>query len=116
MPEFVHRKKLYYNPVEYALNKIGGTWKMPILWRLKDKICRYSELKRDIPKITHKMLASQLRHLENEGMIERKVYPVIPPKVEYKLTKKGVKSIPVIEVIKNFGIEMMKNDGVKLNK
>jgi DNA-binding HxlR family transcriptional regulator len=116
MPEFTHKNKLYYNPVEYAMNKIGGTWKMPVLWRLKERVYRYGELKKDIPKITHKMLASQLRHLESEGMIERKVYPVIPPKVEYKITRKGMKAIPVIETIRNFGLEMMKEDGVKHSK
>jgi DNA-binding HxlR family transcriptional regulator len=116
MPEFMHKNKLYYNPVEYAMNKIGGTWKMPVLWRLKERVYRYGELKKDIPKITHKMLASQLRHLESEGMIERKVYPVIPPKVEYKITRKGMKAIPVIETIRNFGLEMMKEDGVKHSK
>lgn len=114
MPEFYHKNKLYYNPVEYAMNKIGGTWKMPILWRLKDRVMRYSELKKDIPKITHKMLASQLRHLEREGMIERKVFPVIPPKVEYKITKYGLKAIPVIETIRNYGLAMMKEDGVRI--
>jgi DNA-binding HxlR family transcriptional regulator len=114
MPEFYHKNKLYYNPVEYAMNKIGGTWKMPILWRLKDRVMRYSELKKDIPKITHKMLSSQLRHLEEEGMIERKVYPVIPPRVEYRITKYGLKSIPVIETIRNYGLAMMEADGVKV--
>lgn len=112
MPEFYYKNKLYYNPVEYAMNKIGGTWKMPILWRLKDKVMRYSELKKDIPKITHKMLTSQLRHLEQEGMIERRVYAVIPPKVEYKISKLGLKAIPVIETIRNYGLSMMKADGI----
>lgn len=69
MPEFLHEGKLYYNPVEFAMDNIGGTWKMPILWRLKDRILRYSELKKALPKITHKMLSSQLRELEERGFI-----------------------------------------------
>lgn len=112
MPEFFYNNKLYYNPVEFAMDRIGGTWKMPILWRLKDKVLRYGELKKDMPRITHKMLTSQLRELEAEGFIERTVYPVVPPKVEYTITERGLKSIAIIETIRNYGIELMKEFGV----
>lgn len=112
MPEFLYYNKLYYNPVEFAMDRIGGTWKMPILWRLKDNVLRYSELKKDMPRITHKMLTSQLRELEEEGFIERKVYPVVPPKVEYSITKRGRKSIVIIETIRNYGLDLMKEFGV----
>ena len=87
MPEFLYKNKLYYNPVEFAMDRIGGTWKMPILWRLKDKVMRYGELKKDIPHITHKMLTSQLRELEEEGFIRREVYPVVPPKALFLKNK-----------------------------
>ncbi len=113
MPEFLFKNKLYYNPVEFAMDRIGGTWKMPILWRLKDKVMRYSELKKDIPHITHKMLTSQLRELEEEGFISRKVYPVVPPKVEYTITKRGKKAITIVETIRNYGISLMKEFGVE---
>lgn len=116
MPEFLFNSKLYYNPVEFAMDRIGGTWKMPILWRLKDKVMRYGELKKDIPHITHKMLTSQLRELESEGFIERKVYAVVPPKVEYTITKRGKKSIAVIETIRNYGLDLMKEFGVEHDK
>lgn len=112
MPEFLYNNKLYYNPVEFAMDRIGGTWKMPILWRLKDGVLRYGELKKDMPRITHKMLTSQLRELEEEGFIERKVYPVVPPKVEYSITRRGKKSIMIIEAIRNYGLELMKEFGV----
>ncbi|MFL9484522.1 winged helix-turn-helix transcriptional regulator [Chitinophagaceae bacterium LWZ2-11] len=112
MPEFMHDKKLYYTPIEFALNHIGGTWKMPILWRLQSKTLRYGELKKDIPHITDKMLTTQLRELEEKGLIERKVYPVAPPKVEYSITPKGLHSIPVIERIMQYGVELMKEAGV----
>lgn len=112
MPEFIYNKKLYYNPVEFAMDRIGGTWKMPILWRLKDNTLRYSELKNDMPRITHKMLTSQLRELENEGFIDRKVYPVVPPKVEYTITERGVRSIATIEAIRNYGLQLMEEFGV----
>lgn len=112
MPEFLHKNKLYYNPVEFAMDRIGGTWKMPILWRLKDGVMRYGELKKDISRITDKMLTSQLRELENEGFVHRKVYPVIPPKVEYSITDKGRTCIPIIETIRNYGLYLMKEEGI----
>lgn len=113
MPEFSYNKKLYYNPVEFAMDRIGGTWKMPILWRLKDKTMRYGELKKDIAHITHKMLTSQLRELEEEGFIHREVYAVVPPKVEYSLTNRGQKAIRVIDYIREYGLELMDEFGVK---
>lgn len=116
MPEFLYHNKIYYNPVEFAMDRIGGTWKMPILWRLKDKVMRYGELKKDIPHITHKMLTSQLRELEEEGFILRKVYPVVPPKVEYSITKRGQRAIVIIDTIRNYGLTLMKEFGVSHEK
>lgn len=116
MPDFIYNNKVYYNPVEFAMDRIGGTWKMPILWRLKDRVLRYGELKKDIPHITHKMLTSQLRELEAEGFITREVYPVVPPKVEYTITARGKKAIGVIEVIRNYGLDLMKEFGVDRDK
>ncbi|MCB0609602.1 MAG: helix-turn-helix transcriptional regulator [Lewinella sp.] len=113
MPEFIYKNKLYYNPVEFAMDRIGGTWKMPILWRLKDRVMRYSELKKDIPHITHKMLTSQLRQLEEEGFIHREVYPVVPPKVEYSITSRGERAIAIVETIRNYGIALMREFGVE---
>ncbi len=109
MPVFEFRDKTYNNPVELALDVIGGKWKMPILWRLKDKVWRYGELKKNIPGITHKMLAQQLRELEADGLIDRKVYNVIPPKVEYSITAKGMTAIPVVTAIREWGIAFKEN-------
>jgi DNA-binding HxlR family transcriptional regulator len=108
MPDFIYDHKVYYNPVEFALHSIGGTWKMPILWRLNKATLRYGELKKTMPHITDKMLSSQLRELEKDGLVTRTVYAAVPPKVEYSITEKGKKVIPVIEVIRNYGIELMK--------
>ncbi len=116
MPEFLFNNKLYYNSVEFALDRIGGTWKMPILWRLKDKVYRYNELKKSIPYITDKMLSSKLRELEEEGFIIRKVYAQVPPKVEYTLTKRGEKSLLIIDSIRNYGIDLMKEFGIEAEK
>lgn len=113
MPSFIFNNKLYYNPVEFAMDRIGGTWKMPILWRLQARIMRYGELKKDIPHITHKMLTSQLRELEAEGFVHRKVYPVVPPKVEYSITERGQGAIAVITTIRNYGLALMEEFGVK---
>lgn len=114
MPEFIHDGKLYYNPVEFAMDRIGGTWKMPILWRLKDRVLRYSELKRSMPKITDKMLTTQLRELEKYGLIHREVYPVVPPKVEYSMTDAGKRVVPIIETIRNYGLELMEEEGIEV--
>ncbi len=112
MPEFLYNNKLYYNPVEFAMDRIGGTWKMPILWRLKDRIMRYGELKKAIPRVTHKMLTSQLRELEEEGFIERKVYAVVPPKVEYSITARGLRAVVIVDTIRNYGLQLMEEFGV----
>lgn len=109
MPRFEFRGKQYNNPVELSLDIIGGKWKMPILWRLKDKTWRYGELKKSIGKITHKMLTQQLKELEEDGLISRKVYASVPPKVEYSLTEKGENTIPVIESLRSWGLLFKKN-------
>ena len=71
------------------MDRIGGTWKMPILWRLRDKTLRYGEIGEQLPHISDKMLSGVLRSLEAEGFITRKVYPVVPPRVEYTITRRG---------------------------
>lgn len=81
---------------------------MPILWRLRETVMRYGEWKNDISHITHKMLISRLRQLEEEGFIARKVFAVVPPKVEYAITVRGKKAITSIYVIRNYGLELMK--------
>lgn len=116
MPDFIYEHKVFYNPVEFALHLIGGTWKMPILWRLNKKTMRYGDLKKDIPHITHKMLSAQLKGLEKEGYIKRTVYAVVPPKVEYSITAKGKAVIPIVEVVRNYGLKMMKEKGLKENR
>ena len=117
MPTFEYHGNSYNNPVELALSQIGGKWKMPILWRLKDKTCRYGELRKSFEKnnakITHQMLTKQLRELEADGYISRSVYAVVPPKVEYNITEKGTRIIPIIEALRNFGIDLMREAGLK---
>ncbi len=115
MPEFIFHNKLYYNSVEFVMDRIGGTWKMPILWRLRDKTMRYGELKKTMPKVTHKMLTSSLRELEEDGFIHREVYAVVPPKVEYSLTIRGKNTIPVIGDLRQYGFKLMQEYGIDVS-
>lgn len=112
MPDFTFEQKVYYNPLEFALHFIGGTWKMPILWRLNQATMRYGELKKTLPHISHKMLSSQLRELERNELIIRNVYAAAPPKVEYSISEKGKQTIPVIQAISEYGHAMMKEKGI----
>lgn len=77
----VHAKREFNCPVDATISLIGGKYKAVILWHLKGNTLRYSELHRRIPKATDKMLAQQLRELEQDGLIKRVVYPVVPPKI-----------------------------------
>lgn len=112
MPEFTYKGKTFNNPVEFALHKIGGKWKMPILWRLDKKVYRTGELMRDIPNITQKMLTQQLRELEEDDLVHRKVYPEVPPRVEYSITELGRSALPLVHALRNWGLEQMEKEGV----
>lgn len=112
MPDFKYKGKIYYNPVQLVMEQIGGTWKAPILWRLKDATMRYGELRKDIPHISDKMLTSQLRELEEDGYIHRKVFAVVPPKTEYSLTDKGKDILKLITSIRNYGLKMIDNENL----
>ena len=105
MPEFAFNGKKYNNPVELSLDIIGGKWKMPIIWSLREDTLRYGEIRKSLPKVTHKMLTQQLRELESDEIIKRKVYPEVPPKVEYSLTLLGKSVIPVIDLLREWGEE-----------
>ncbi len=102
----------FYNPVDYVLQLIGGTWKVPVLWRLRKKSLRYSELEKDIPHISQKMLTKALKELEAAGLISKTVYAEVPPRVLYRLTDKGLSLVPLIESIRNTGLRLMKEDGI----
>jgi len=97
------KEREFNNSIELSLDVIGGKWKMPILWLLKDDSKRYGELKKSLPGVTHKMLTQQLRELESDEIISRKVYPEVPPKVEYTLTLLGKSVIPVIDLLREWG-------------
>jgi DNA-binding HxlR family transcriptional regulator len=83
-------------PVTYVMNKIGGHWKPIILFHLMSGTKRYSELKRAIPAITEKMLIQHLKELQEDNLVNRKAKAVVPPHVEYSLTKSGQALTPVL--------------------
>lgn len=92
-------------PMVLVHKLVSGKWKILILWYLTSGSLRFSEIKRKLPDVTQKMLTNQLRSLEEDGLIHREVYPVIPPKVEYSLTDLGNKMIPLLEEMYSFGVE-----------
>lgn len=93
--------------LDVTLAIVGGKWKTSILWHLKQKTMRFSGLQRKFPFITRKMLTKQLRELESDGIVNRKVYPEVPPKVEYSLTEKGRTIIPVLDMMQAWGEEFL---------
>lgn len=100
----MENKDIYGCPIENTMDLIAGKWKLIILWHLaKDEILRYSEIKKVVPSITHKMLSQQLKELEAAGFINRKVYPTIPPKVEYSLTDLGKSFLPILNSLSEWG-------------
>ena len=90
-------------PVEAALERIGGKWKGVALYHLLDGPLRYNELKRQVGNVTQRMLTKQLRELESDGLISRKVFPVVPPHVEYSLTKRGQTLRPILLALREWG-------------
>lgn len=96
-----------YCAVDYAFQRIGGKYKGRILWVLKDGFLRYGELKRVIIGVTPKMLTQTLKELESDGLIVRKVYLEVPPRVEYSLTETGKELIPVISQMRSWGEKQM---------
>ena len=107
--------KEYACPLQLTLSVLMGKWKGIIVWMLlyESEVARHGEIKRGInavAKITDKMLIQSLRELESDGLIERKVYPIVPPKVEYKLTKQGLLLKPIIDELEKFGMLYEIND------
>ena len=103
-------------PVDAAINMIGGKYKSLILWKLMtETTLRFSQLQKEIPTATPKMLTQQLRELEANGLINRHVYPVVPPKVEYSLTNFGKSIKPVLESMYIWGSDYLNNQGLQVN-
>jgi DNA-binding HxlR family transcriptional regulator len=95
-------------PVRKSLTILGGKWTLLILFQINDRVMRYGELKRSIPGISEKVLIQELNFLVENKFISKKSYPEIPPKVEYRLTKLGLNTLPIIQELTTFGLENLK--------
>jgi DNA-binding HxlR family transcriptional regulator len=93
--------------IDYAFQRIGGKYKGRILWRLRAGILRYGELRKTVTGVTPKMLTQALRELEDDGLITRKVYVEVPPKVEYELTGTGRELLPFLSLLRDWARQQM---------
>ncbi len=97
-------KSLQDTPFGYTLSMLGGKWRLVILYWLVEYDCiRFNELQRKIGTITYKTLSTQLKEMERDGLIVRREYPQIPPKVEYSLSEKGRSLLPIMEAMCEWG-------------
>ena len=95
-------------PILHVFRRIGGKWKLPILWHLADQdTVRYNELKRSVRGITNMMLTKCLRELEDYGLVIRRQYNEVPPRVEYSLTERGKKLLPALAELYAWGREQL---------
>ncbi|MDO4560623.1 MAG: helix-turn-helix domain-containing protein [bacterium] len=101
-------------PVVYALGVIGQKWKLPILWHLfPQEATRYSELKRSVRGVTNMMLTKSLHELEEHGLVTRRQYEAVPPRVEYSLTERGRSLLPTLSELYKWGEEQMRLDKLR---
>ncbi|WP_142830451.1 winged helix-turn-helix transcriptional regulator [Planococcus soli] len=101
---------------ELTLSIISGKWKIIIIYYLETEgTLRFSEIKRLLPKITHKVLTTQIRELEEDGIVHRKVFPEVPSKVEYSLTDLGESLMPIVLLMDEWGKKNIKHFPVAKN-
>lgn len=96
-------KNLERCPVTATMGVIGGKWKLLILYLICNDVNRFGKMSMMLRDISKQMLTTQLRELENDGIIERKIYPEIPPRVEYFITPKGQSLLPIIDLMRDWG-------------
>lgn len=101
---FENEQLLMECPVTYTLSVIGGRWKAAIIWRLTDGPVRFGALRDLIGKVSDRMLAKQLRELQDAGLVNRRAYSEVPPRVEYELTQRGRSLEPVLDEILKWGL------------
>ena len=110
-------KDLINCPAERAIYFLGGKWKIRILFTLfNNKKVRFNELKKVLKTVTQQMLSKQLKELETDGIVNRKVHQVVPPKVEYSLTEFGLSVIPILKSFSDWNRKNIKTISLKLNK
>jgi DNA-binding HxlR family transcriptional regulator len=105
------KKFKYTYGIDAAMDVIGGKWKPLIIYHLKEETLRFSQImERIFPKITQRMLTKELRNLEQDGLITRKVFAEVPPRVEYSLTERGASLIPIFDQLCEWGYTHMGED------
>jgi len=107
----VQGEKVYNTPMEVTLEVIGGKWKALLVYRLLSGALRFSELKRQVPGITEKMLTQQLRELERDGVLNRRVFAEVPPRVEYCVSEHGRSLQPVLAAMCQWGRQHWQQQG-----
>ena len=108
----VEKVKGYHCPVEAAMDVIGGKYKALIVYELMSGTKRYNEIARAVPQATPRMLSKQLKELEEDGVIIRTLYPVVPPKTEYSLTEMGQTLVPIVDALCKWGTRYFEMAGV----
>jgi DNA-binding HxlR family transcriptional regulator len=108
------KARVYNCPVEATLDVIGGKWKPLILWYLNASTLRFSELRKKMPGITEKMLTQHLRELEADGIVARKVFATVPPRVEYSLTEYGSSLKRALKAICDWGLVHIERTKAKI--
>lgn len=99
------KKEKIICPIEHSVALLGGKWKLPIIHALvKRSPIRFKELEREISGVTPKMLTTQLRSLEKDGLVKREIFATVPPTVEYSLTEVGRSIKPMIDELENWGL------------
>ncbi len=96
----------YFCSLALAMDIIGGKWKSMVIYHLKDGAMRSNELQRSLRGITNRMFTLAVRELEHSGLVERIVYPVVPPMVEYKLTSRGESVLPIVLQLAQWGVDV----------
>lgn len=105
-PNQERREKDFTCSIGFAMTVIGSKWRAVILWHIiKDSPVRYSALKAEVPGISHKVFTEELKHLEADHLVSRRVYPTIPPKVEYSITELGLSLKPALQELCDWGKE-----------
>lgn len=102
-------------PVSKTIQLIGGKYKSLILWHLMGGVLRFGQLRRLVPDATPKMLTQQLRELESNGLLQRTVFPQVPPRVDYALTDLGRSLSPILEAMYQWGSLLMQQEGLEPN-
>jgi DNA-binding HxlR family transcriptional regulator len=107
-PKGKYARTGYVSPIDAALEVIGGKYKVAILYHIRQSALRFGELHHLMPLATKRILTKQLRELERDGMINRKIFRQVPPRVDYSLTKEGKSIVPILEDLCEWGMRRMR--------